>query len=89
VNHLTLHQLSAYLDGELTEASTELVRLHLSQCAACTERFARMEAQEENLVRLLRHDPGEAFFEFFRSAIDLDGREASPTWPGPEPIAAG
>jgi hypothetical protein len=72
VIHLTLQQLSAYLDDELPEASVELVRRHLSQCPECTVRFAKVEALEEILVRLLHHDPGDAFFDFFRDSITFD-----------------
>jgi len=62
VIHLTLQQLSAFLDGELTSASTELIRRHLSECDACTLRFGRIEAQEEVMARILVDEPGDAFF---------------------------
>ncbi len=82
--HLTLHQLSAHLDGELAEASTELVRRHLSQCSECTERFALIEAQEEILECLLNHDPGEAFFDYFVDNFDFSSRKSAPRrWPRP------
>ncbi|HSQ61060.1 MAG TPA: zf-HC2 domain-containing protein [Acidobacteriota bacterium] len=70
--HLTLQQLSAYLDDELPEASVELVRRHLSQCPECTVRFGKVEALEETLVRLLQHDPGDAFFDYFRDTVTFD-----------------
>jgi hypothetical protein len=69
VIHLTLNQISAYLDGELPEASIELVRLHLSACLECTERFGHIEEQEEALGRLLVNDPGDAFFAGFADRV--------------------
>ncbi|HEX7079284.1 MAG TPA: zf-HC2 domain-containing protein [Candidatus Eisenbacteria bacterium] len=71
--HLTLQQISSYIDAELPEASVELVRLHLSACAECTERFARMEEQEAILARVLTIDPGPEFFEGLLD--DLSGRK--------------
>ena len=38
--HLTPQQLSSYMDGELNEASTELVRRHMGACEECTLKFA-------------------------------------------------
>lgn len=67
--HLTLQQLSAFLDGELTDASTELIRRHLSECDACTLRFGRVEAQEEVLVRILVDEPSDAFFADLAASI--------------------
>jgi hypothetical protein len=69
VIHLTLNQISAYIDAELPEASVELVRLHLSSCLECTERFGLIEEQEEALARLLVNDPGEAFFSAFNERV--------------------
>lgn len=67
--HLTLNQISAYIDGELPEASVELVRLHLSSCLECTERFGHIEEQESALARLLVHAPGDPFFERFTERV--------------------
>ncbi|HET7498859.1 MAG TPA: zf-HC2 domain-containing protein [Candidatus Eisenbacteria bacterium] len=73
--HLTLNQISAYIDAELPEASVELVRLHLSSCLECTERFGHIEEQEGALARLLVNDPGDPFFERFAERVL-----------GPEPV---
>jgi len=70
VIHLTLHQLSAYLDGELVETSTEIVRRHLAECGECTLKFATLEEQEQELAPSLSHDPDDAFFE--RLAISVE-----------------
>jgi len=71
VIHVTLQQLTAYIDGELTEASTELVRRHLSECPDCTGRFARLEEQEDWLVRILKDDPDGEFFRRLKESISL------------------
>ena len=69
--HVTLPQLCAYIDGELAEASAELVRRHLSLCLECTERFALLEAQDEVLLRILGDDPEEEFFRSLSASIPL------------------
>ncbi len=69
--HVTLPQLCAYIDGELAEASAELVRRHLSVCLECTERFATLEAQDETLLRILGDDPDEEFFQSLSASIPL------------------
>lgn len=53
---MTLHDqvrpiLSAYLDGELTQADSQRVRIHLEDCAAC-----RRELDELGRVRELAAD---------------------------------
>ncbi len=80
--HVTLPQLCAYIDGELAEASAELVRRHLSVCLECTERFALLEAQDEVLLRILGDDPDEEFFQSLSASIPLGTPAAV------EPVAA-
>jgi anti-sigma factor RsiW len=36
--------LSAYLDGELTQAESQLVRVHLEDCAECREAYEELRA---------------------------------------------
>lgn len=67
--HLTTHQLSSYLDRELPESSTELVRRHLEACQECTLWFAAIRDQEAVLDRILVHDPGEEFFARFADEV--------------------
>lgn len=68
--HLTPQQLSSYMDGELNEASTELVRRHMGACEECTLKFAALEEQEELLARAIVHDPGDEFFESFTAEVE-------------------
>jgi len=87
VIHLTLQQLSAFLDGELTEASTELIRRHLSECATCTGRFARLEAQDEIMAKILVDTPDDEFFRGLLESIGSGnaGRVEVPAEPEAEP----
>ncbi len=93
--HLTIQQLSSFLDGELAEASTELVRRHLAACEECTLRFGALEEQDEVLTRALTEDPDDEFFRSFASdvenAIQAEGpRPLAPKRSGilaPEPAA--
>lgn len=86
--HLTLNQISAYLDNELPVASVELVRLHLSSCLECTERFGLIEEQEGALARLLVNDPGDRYFEEFTDRVFGPKRAAPEAVPPPVPRPA-
>jgi putative zinc finger protein len=75
-----MNQISAYVDSELPDASIELVRLHLSSCLECAERFGHLEEQEEALGRLLVNDPGDGFFADFADQVlsYMPQREVAP-----------
>jgi hypothetical protein len=88
VIHLTMNQISAYVDSELPEASIELVRLHLSSCLECAERFGHLEEQEEALGRLLVNDPGDGFFAGFAEQVLSYMPERHPAPAKPERAAA-
>ena len=68
--HLTPQQLSSYMDGELNEVSTELVRRHMGACEECTLKFASLEVQEEQLSQALVHEPGDDFFDRFAAEVE-------------------
>ena len=88
---LQAETLSAFLDGELTEASTELIRRHLSECGSCTMRFARIEAQEEIMARILVDEPDDDFFRNLAASLgttrSAGGDDLAPS--APTPRAAG
>ncbi len=63
MNHLTVQQLSASLDGAVTGPSLELVVRHLSACQECRDRQARLARHDDALRRLLAPEPSEAFLE--------------------------
>jgi len=70
VIHLTIQQLSSYLDGQLTDASADHAREHLAECEECASKYAALEEQEALLTGTLTHDPGEPFFEAFASEVE-------------------
>ena len=78
--HLTPQQLSSYMDGELNEVSTELVRRHMGACEECTLKFAALEVQEEQLSQALVHEPGDDFFDRFPAEVERQ----LPPGPGPK-----
>ncbi len=63
MNHLTVQQLSASLDGALTGPSLELVVRHLAGCHECRDRQARLARHDDALRRLLALDPHEFFLD--------------------------
>jgi len=63
VNHLTVQQLSAALDGALTGPSLELVVHHLANCHECRDRQARLARYDDALRRLLAVDPHDFFLD--------------------------
>jgi hypothetical protein len=67
--HLTLQQLSSYLDREMSDSSRALVEDHLAICDGCSSKYARLERQERDLVRLLTHDLDEVFFAGFGARL--------------------
>lgn len=67
--HLTIQQLSSYLDGQLSESSAEHTRQHLAECEECASKYAALEEQEALLTRALTHDPGDAFYDTFASGV--------------------
>jgi len=69
VIHLTIQQLSSYLDGQLSESSAEHTRQHLAECEECASKYAALEEQEALLTRALNHDPGDVFFDSFANGV--------------------
>ena len=45
-------QLSAWLDGELSEAAGAMLTAHLGRCAACREEWRRLKALDDALGNL-------------------------------------
>jgi len=69
VIHLTIQQLSSYLDGQLSESSADHTRQHLAECEECASKYAALEEQETLLTGALTHDPGDAFFDTFANGV--------------------
>lgn len=59
MNHLTIQQVSASLDGALDGVSLELVVRHLGSCRDCRDRHARLSKQDDAMRRMLAFEPTE------------------------------
>jgi hypothetical protein len=70
VKHLTFEQLSARLDGALAGAAAERADAHLAECASCRAELAALAAREASLKPVLKHDPGDAYFETFAARVE-------------------
>jgi len=71
-------QLSAYLDRELRPEEEAAIRLHLEQCEACREEYARL-AQIRNLLQALPDRPvPETFWPELGRRLQQEGRRLSP-----------
>jgi hypothetical protein len=70
MNHLTPDELSARLDDALTPARAAETDRHLASCETCRAALAELAAQDDALGRVLRHDPGEAYFGSFAARVE-------------------
>ena len=69
MKHLSHTQLSAHLDGALSERSAEEAERHLAACASCRDALAELAAQDEALRPALTHALDEAYFERFPARV--------------------
>src|SRR5258706_7761099 len=72
MTHLTIQQLVAQTDGELTGVSLTLVEKHISECEACWHQLERLAEQDALLTSVLVIDPGEEFFEDLAAVIEAE-----------------
>jgi len=103
MTHLTIQQLVAQTDGELTGPSLNLVEKHISECETCWHELERLAEQDALLASVVSIDPGDAFFEDLALGVEaeISGKRkpapraaaASPVTraatPHPEPVVAG
>jgi hypothetical protein len=75
VIHLTVQQLSSYLDGQLLGSASDNVQSHLAACRDCSTRFALLERIEAILSDSLSIDPGEEFFRELEAEVGSRIRE--------------
>lgn len=61
--HLTLAQMSASVDDELSGVARELVERHLGECPGCDAVMARLVRLDTELRAVIADEPGEEFFE--------------------------
>lgn len=71
MRHVTVQQLSAFLDGALTGVSRDLVTRHLAACADCRERHALWHIYDEVLQRVLSWEPNERTMEEASARVEL------------------
>ena len=73
--HLTVQQLSSYLDGQLVGSASDNVQSHLAACRDCSTRFTLLERIESILSESLSIDPGEEFFRELETEVGSRIRE--------------
>ncbi len=73
--HLTVQQLSSYLDGQLVGSASDNVQSHLAACRDCATRFALLERIDGILSRALSIEPGEEFFRELEAEVGSRIRE--------------
>ena len=71
MRHVTVQQLSAFIDGALAGVSRELVTRHLAACADCRERHALWHIYDEVLQRVLSWEPNERTMEEASARVEL------------------
>src|SRR5687767_12566796 len=60
--HVTIQQLSSYLDEQLNDGSADLVRQHLAECADCEGKLGTLSRMDAAITRALSHEPGDDLF---------------------------
>ena len=70
MSHLRPEELSATLDDALHGEARERAERHLAECATCREALAALADQEATLREVLKHDPGEAYFQTFAARVE-------------------
>ncbi len=78
MTHIRLeHQLSAYLDNELTGEEVAEVRAHLAECTICQEELERLHGLKRLLGALPEHEPSH---ELWASLRDQLAQPPAPVW---------
>ncbi len=84
MRHVSVQQLSAFLDGALAGVSRELVTRHLASCTGCRERHAGWRARDEALRRVLSWEPDGRTLEEWSSRVELTLTAERKGLPAPE-----
>jgi hypothetical protein len=61
--HVTIQQLSSYVDEQLAGDSADLVRQHLSACLECERKLSALARMDEALARALTDHPGDDLYQ--------------------------
>jgi len=84
VRHVSVQQVSAFLDGALAGVSRELVLRHIGTCAHCRERHARWKARDEALRAALAWAPAERTLEEWSARVEMTLTAERRGLPAPE-----
>lgn len=63
--------LSAYLDGELTQAGQQRVQLHLEDCPACRDTLDEMRRLQQLTAEIPFSDPPDEIMEAFEQRLSV------------------
>ena len=83
--HLTIQQLVAQTDGELSGPSLKLVEKHIAECESCWHEMEQLAEQDALLASVVSIDPGDAFFE--ELAADVEAQISGKKKPSPRAAA--
>ena len=84
MRHVSVQQLSAFVDGALVGVSRELVTRHLTACAQCRERHAGWRANDDALRRVLAWEPDDRTLEEWSSRVEMTLMAERKGMPPPE-----
>jgi hypothetical protein len=91
--HVSLEQLSSYLDGELLDSSSGPIRTHVEQCVQCRLLLTAMKDLDAVLARELTHGPSARFLERLPGEIErragikgVDAPRQNPAAASPAPL---
>lgn len=71
MRHVSVQQLSAFIDSALSGVSRELVTRHLAACSACRDKHAAWKAADEALRQALAWAPNERTLEGWSSRVEM------------------
>ena len=71
MRHVSVQQLSAFIDSALSGVSRELVTRHLAVCGACRDKHAAWKAADEALRQALAWTPNERTLEGWSSRVEM------------------
>ena len=65
-------QLTAYLDGQLSESEFEACQNHLNECPECRSRLAELESVWHDLGNLQKQEPSPALRKRFYTMLEVE-----------------
>lgn len=90
--HVTIQQLSSFLDEQLAGSSTDLVKQHLAECPECDAKLGALSRMDAALARALSHDPEESVYRRLEheisAALGPDAKEEAREIPAAAPDRA-